>query len=72
MNMYFLSVRRLVNLFMISFPQFTVLPSTARAQFYGKLMVYLSRGLVGRLTGYVRSYITLAGMIVLQSSVDME
>ena len=59
----FLSVRRLANVFMIPFPQFTVLP-TAHAKFYGQLMVYLSsfRGLVGRLSGYVRSCITLTGM----------
>ena len=59
----FLSAGRLVNMFMMPFPQFTVLP-TAHAQFYGKLMVCLSsfRGLVGRLSGYITTCKTLADL----------
>ena len=71
----FLSAGRLVNMFMMPFPQFTVLP-TAHAQFYGKLMVCLSsfRGLVGKLSGYITTTDAVAthtSRPALQSSVDM-
>ena len=59
----FLSAGRLVHVFMIPFPQFTVLP-TAHAQFYGQLMVCLSsfRGIVGNLSGYITTCKTLADL----------